>query len=144
MSVCDVDFSDVSDDADPVGFFERTTIKRAKKDHICDDCCETIPAGASYERISYRFEGEFTMDRICANCRETAGEFSHYVFGGLLWPNFEEQWDSGSPLQACLNRLSSASAKAHMHRRWQAWQEKRAESRRRAIERRKPTTEPHP
>ncbi len=122
---CDVDFADMSDDADPVEFFVRTTVARARKAHICDECRETIPVGASYERVAYRFEGEFSADRLCANCRETAGEFSHYVFGGLLWQNFAEEWDRGVPLQACLDRLTSASAKAHMHRRWTQWQERR-------------------
>ena len=130
---CEVDFADCSDDADPVEFFDAVVVKRAKKEHRCDECGETILAGSAYERVSYRFEGEFAMERRCASCHETAGEFGHHVFGGLLWMNFEEQWDQGSPLQACLNRLSSASAKAHMQRRWQAWQEKRATFRKRSL-----------
>ena len=130
MSSCEVDFSDYSDDADPVEFFDSVLVRKAKKDHQCDECGETITAGSTYERVSYRFEGEFAMERRCSSCRETAGEFGHHIFGGLLWLNFEEQWDAGSPLQACLNRLHSASAKAHMQRRWQAWQEKRVEYRR--------------
>lgn len=130
MSLCEVDFSDVSDDADPVEFFDSVLVKKSKKEHCCSECGEVIPVGSVYERVSYRFEGEFAMERRCSSCRESAGEFGFHVLGGLLWLQFEEAWDNGSPLQACMNRLSSASAKAHMQRRWQKWHEKRADFRR--------------
>ncbi len=137
MSLCDVDFSDASDDADPVEFLDSRVVRRSRKALTCSECGEAIPVGSEYERVTYRFEGEFSSERHCSACRESAAEFGFHMLGGLLWEHFEEAWDGGSPLQACLNRLTSADAKAHMQRRWLAWKEKRAEFKRRQADRKK-------
>lgn len=121
---CEVDFDSMSDDADPCSFVDRTSVK-ARKSHVCTECGGTIAPGETYQRIASVFEGEFRADKICEPCQEAAGEFHFYIIGGLLWQSFEEQWDEGAHIQACIQRLETARAKEHMRQQWLKWQEKR-------------------
>jgi predicted RNA-binding Zn-ribbon protein involved in translation (DUF1610 family) len=130
---CEVDFSEASDDADPVEFHDSKTVK-ARKVHVCDECRGPIAMGESYTRSVCVFEGEFNMYRICAPCREASTEFNYNVFGGLLWEQFFDAWDNGAHIQACIQRLETARAKEHMRQQWLKWQEKRAEFKRRLRE----------
>ena len=124
MSECDVDFEYASEDADPVQCYTARTTK-GRKVHVCVDCREAIPPGVPHQRITYKFEGDWADDRRCASCIEAAKEFKYSMAGGGLWEEFMMTWDQGSPLQACLNRLHTASAKAHMQRQWLKWQAQR-------------------
>jgi hypothetical protein len=135
MSACEVDFADASDDADPVAF-HNSAVVTAKKAHTCSECDGGIAIGERYRRTAYKFEGAFSMDRVCACCLEAATEFNYYIMGGSLWLMFHEAWDNGSPLQACLNRLETAKAKEHMRSQWMKWRAKRDEylARRRASQ----------
>lgn len=119
---CEVDFSDA--DADPVEFCKRKTVT-ARKAHICSECGGPIAAGEHYQRVASVFEGEFGVDKICAPCQETAGEFGCHIVGGVLWEMLYEEWDQGAHVQACINRLESARAKEHMRQQWVKWQERR-------------------
>jgi len=136
MSACEVSFGDYSDDADPVEFYERRTVT-ARKAHKCTECRNEIAVGEQHEVVAYKFEGKFSSDRICAPCREAAGEFEWNIMGGDMWLMFEEEWDNGAHVQACINRLTTARAKEHMRQQYLRWQERRAEQRRRLMERRK-------
>lgn len=120
---CEVDFTDYSDEADPVEFHQSTIVKRSRKAHRCDECGGEIAVGESYLRTAYVFEGKFDVDRVCDPCREAAGEFGWHIIGGSLWEMFREEWDNGANLQGCLNRLESARAKEHMRRQWAKWQD---------------------
>lgn len=117
---CDVDFGDASDDADPVEFFNVTTAK-ARKPHQCSECHGPITVGEQYQRASYKFEGDFHMDRRCAPCAETAAEFNYHMFGGDLWGELREQWDQGAHVQSCIARLTTMRAKEHMRQQWLKW-----------------------
>lgn len=133
-SHCEVDFDDASDDADPVQFYDEKIV-RGRKAHTCTECGADIAIGEEHQRKSYRFEGTFHCDRICAACQEAAGEFSFRMVGGMLWESFWNEWDNGANLQGCLNRLASVRAKTTMRDQWQRWQEKRAEQRKAYAER---------
>lgn len=132
---CEVDFSDTSADSEPVEFYDEK-IARARKAHVCTECGAPIAAGDEYQRRSYRFEKEFSVDHVCLVCREIAGEFEHRLIGSLLWENFRVEWDNGARLQGCLNRLTSVAAKELMRAQWLKWQELRERQRREAAERR--------
>lgn len=70
--------------------------------------------------IEYESSGaEFDEDRQCS---EISHEFTTGAreFGNL-WCELQDNWDEGTHLQACLNRLSTATAKEHMRRRWMKW-----------------------
>jgi hypothetical protein len=126
VSECEVDFGDYSDDADPVEMYDATFVV-GRKAHTCTECGDAIPKGIRHQRISYRFDGRFWTDRRCPPCQETAGEFNHCIIGGMLWQAFQEEWENGAHLQACLNRLTTADAKAHMQRQWTTWHERKLE-----------------
>lgn len=138
MEGCEVSFGDASDDADPVEFYDERIVT-ARKAHICDECGGPIAKGERYERKSYRVEGEFCTDHICDACHEVAGEFEHCLVGGMLWQQFEAEWDEGAHLQPCLNRLTSVRAKTTMRDQWMKWHDKRVAQRQRAIQRRNET-----
>lgn len=129
MSTCDVDFSDYSDDADPVEFHQ-TRIVTARKAHRCSECGGEIAIGDRYRVTAYKFEGVFGVDRVCPPCHEAAGEFGYFIMGGSLWQMFQDEWDNGAHVQACINRLETARAKEHMRQQWLKWQERIAAQRR--------------
>lgn len=135
---CEVDFSDASDDAEQVQFFDEKTVK-ARKVHKCSECDGPIAVGEAHRRVAYKFEGDFRTERQCAPCREAAGEFGLSILGGILWETFHAEWDEGKHLQPCLNRLASVRAKEHMRQQWVKWHDLRARQRQAAIERRKPS-----
>ena len=117
---CDVDFSDYSDDADPVEFFTVKTVK-ARTSHTCSECRAPIAKGESYQRLNYKFEGKMGTDYVCEPCAETKGEFNYNIFGGNLWAHLREEWDNGAHIQACIARLETTRAKKHMRQQWLKW-----------------------
>lgn len=117
---CDVDFSDTSEEADVVDFFDDTW-PTARKPHRCVECREAIEVGEQHKKTAYRFNGSFHSERRCLPCVEVAAEFEYTVFGGGLWNELQEEWSNGANLQGCLNRLTTARAKAHMRQRWARW-----------------------
>ncbi len=110
-------------DGDVATVYNDRTVK-ARKAHKCYECGEQIPIGAEHRCVTGLWDGKWETYRWCAACHEVVGEFSDgaRVFGSL-WEEMEANWDEGAHLQACLNRLSSAAAKAHMVRRWRKWKE---------------------
>jgi hypothetical protein len=129
---CDVDFSDYSDDAEPVQFYDERMVV-GRKDYECIECKGQILKGTRHLVKSYRFEGTFNAERTCGPCQEIAGEFEHRIVGGFLWDAMGDAWDNGARVQACINRLATADAKAHLHQRWQQWFDKRAEQQQRRL-----------
>lgn len=52
----------------PRGFYEHSTPK-ARKEHFCDECSETIPIGAVYNKHSGKWDSIATY-RVCGRCEE--------------------------------------------------------------------------
>jgi hypothetical protein len=121
MSYCEVDFSDASDDAEPVDFFNVVTVKSARKAHVCCECGGTIQPGESYRRANYKFDGVVGTDALCEPCDETKAEFNYHIFGGDLWASLREEWENGAHVQSCIARLTTARAKEHMRQQWLKW-----------------------
>jgi hypothetical protein len=130
---CEVDFTDASDDADPVEFFNYREVT-ARKPHRCCECGNEIAVGEKHRVAAYKFEGEFHSDRTCSPCLEAAGEFGYQMLGGCFWEMLHDEWDQGARVQACINRLTTARAKEHMRQQWLRWQERRAGQHRRMQE----------
>lgn len=131
---CEVDFSDTSDDVDQVEFFNEKRVM-GRKAHTCIECGQPIAVGESHISRSYRFEGAFHSERVCDPCRETAAEFDFHICGGSLWFFMGKEWDNGANVQGCLNRLTTAHAKARMLSEWTKWNDKRMA---RAVPNKKP------
>lgn len=117
---CDVSFGEISEDVDQVAFCS-TTDPVARKEHLCTECKDAILPGERYRRTAFKHEGTVATDRLCARCAEILPEFEWHILGGDFWRHMEEQWDQGANVQGCINRLTTAAAKAHMLRRWQRW-----------------------
>ena len=120
MGLCEVGFSDASDDADPVEFFNVTT-PRARKEHHCHECRDRILPGETYHRVAYKFEGDLGCDRVCDPCWEAMQEFEYRIFGGDFWAEMREAWDGGAHVTACVTRLTTVAAKMRMVAEWRKW-----------------------
>ena len=45
-----------------------TIVKAARKEHVCIECQEPIPIGASYERVEGLWEGRWETFKTCIPC----------------------------------------------------------------------------
>lgn len=100
--------------------FYRETRQRARKTYVCGECKCTIAPGDTYLRVVGKSGGDMWTARLCAACDEIVHEFNPvtWTFGGQTWEDFEYAWEEGAPLQPCLNRLTSAAAKAKLRDMW--------------------------
>lgn len=102
--------------------FLRTKVSKARKVHRCCECSKLILKGELYERSSGKTDGDMWSFATCLICREIAEAFycDGRWFGGLLWDQME---DVAFPAMTtgCLERLTTAAAKAELLRRWNAW-----------------------
>lgn len=121
MNECHVDFSGMSDDAEPVTFCEWRVVKAARKEHVCVMCRQKIAAGESYRTVSSVFEGEFSYDKVCEACYEISREFEYHIIDGGLWDAMAEEWEQGAHIQACIQRVTSSAAKSKLAERWRRW-----------------------
>lgn len=65
MSYCECNY-----DYDPPEFYQETYVKRARRQHICDECCGPIFAGEPYRRVTGVWESEFCSHNECIACQE--------------------------------------------------------------------------
>ena len=69
-------------------------LRRARKPHICCECHETIPAGALYEFVWGKWDGQFNTYKTCARCANIRDEYFTCGFGyGCLVSDFRECFD---------------------------------------------------
>ncbi len=106
--------------------FASTVTRRAKKPHVCCECRESIPAGATYESCTGCWDGHFSTYKTCASCVEIR---NHFACNGWMfeqvWQDIEDNFfpdmRAGGP---CMEGLSPA-AKARLFDRRLAWLEHR-------------------
>lgn len=109
-----------NDDAVHVEFF-RSETRRALKAHKCCECDKPIQYGERYEYASGKCEGDFWTAKTCLVCAEIAEAFSceGRLYGGNLWDSLSELYRDMNI--SCLDRLTTAVAKAELLRRWNEW-----------------------
>lgn len=60
---------------------------KARKVHLCDECCRFIQAGEHYERGSHIWEDELNTTRVCRQCRVArkwlVSRCGGWVYGGV-------------------------------------------------------------
>jgi hypothetical protein len=130
---CEVSLEGYGEDSDPVQFYDSKLVT-GRKAYACIECRGPIASGEQHRRISYRYEGKFSVDRICPPCAEASAEFEHRLIGGSLWEMFGEEWDNGARVQSCMERLTTARAKAKMQEQYNIFVQRRADQRRRMEE----------
>lgn len=50
-------------------FASETVVKRTRKDHRCEFCCTTIPAGSEMLRLAGHWDGDFYTAKAHPDCR---------------------------------------------------------------------------
>ena len=95
--------------------------RKARKLHKCCECDKEILPGEKYEHVRGKCYGEMFTCKTCLVCREIANAFycEGRMFGGELWEDMEYGYEVMTI--GCLNRLTTAAAKAELQRRWQEW-----------------------
>lgn len=118
---CKVSLGDF--DGDPASVFH-SHVLTARKTHKCYECGSAIVAGDRHERVSGKWDGEWSTYRFCLPCSEIGFEFAEggRTFG-FLWEGMEQNWDEGAHITACMNRLTTAAAKKRLHDQWLTWKE---------------------
>lgn len=94
-------------DYDPPQMY-REEMRKAAKDHACEECRRIIKRGERYEYVAGRWEDDFNTFKTCAHCvgarswllKECAG----FVHGGVL-EDLEEHRYEGQKYGARLLRL---------------------------------------
>jgi hypothetical protein len=100
-----------------------TKVRVARKEHVCDECHEIIPAKANYEYISMLFDGHWDSFSVCLSCWEIG---DHFACGngrvlGTLWNDIEENFFPDMAAGGhCMDGLSPA-AKARLFERRLQW-----------------------
>jgi hypothetical protein len=98
------------------------TWRRARKPHQCGECKQAIAAGVRYLRVVGKSDGRVWTRLLCEPCNEILHEFTDgsWAFGGYIWEQFDGEWANGTPLQPCLNRLTTVAAKTKLRDMWLA------------------------
>lgn len=101
--------------------FMRTEIRKARKPHTCSECGKIIAPGEKYEHATGKTDGDLWAYDTCLICAEIAEAFYCHGrwFGGMLWEGMHEVF--GEMTTGCLDRLTTANAKAELMRRWREW-----------------------
>lgn len=99
-----------------------TTRPRARKEHTCCECTESIAVGATYERVTGIWDGSAGAFATCLSCVEIRDHFACDGFTfGELWRDLEDHFfpdmKAGGP---CMEGLSPA-AKGRLFERRMAW-----------------------
>lgn len=108
---------------EPEGYCEFIHIedRKARKPHKCCECRKQILPGEKYEHARGKYEGDMWTADTCLICREIAEAFycDGRRFGGELWDDMEYGFEAMTT--GCLDRLTTAAAKAELVRRWNEW-----------------------
>lgn len=118
MSDCGVCLTGYDGDSE----FFRTEIRKARKPHICSECEKGIQPGEKYEHATGKSDGDLWAFDTCLVCAEIAETFycEGRLFGGMLWEEMGE-YAFEHMTTGCLDRLTTAAAKAELVRRWNEW-----------------------
>lgn len=84
--------------------FYKETLRRARKDHECDACHETISKGHRYYVVSWHFMGNMESIKRCARCQAIHAHLQDLGMGEF-WPaekldcgeGYEEHWGKNPP-----------------------------------------------
>lgn len=80
----------VSGDWDPPAFYA-AEMRRARKDHKCDECRRVILPGEVYERTTAKWDESISSFKTCVDCQSARDSFfcNGYLHGSV-WDDLEE------------------------------------------------------
>jgi len=68
-------------------------IRKARKEHVCDECHEKIPPGTKYEFMRFIDDGEFFQHKTCLPCMNVRKSLFHCGFHfGMLWEDLRDHF----------------------------------------------------
>jgi hypothetical protein len=85
------------DDAERVAFCS-TTIRTARKTHVCTECRRIIQIGETYTYSAYGFEGSVGTNKSCSHCQAATNWLYRHCGGacfGAVKEDLIEHYDSG-------------------------------------------------
>ena len=90
-----------------------TTIRKARKSHVCCECGETINRGDKHEHISGIWDGEPSRFRTCLTCVEIRDVFfcDEYAYGEVLQDLYDHLCYLTNLPCECLAQLSPKARK---------------------------------
>lgn len=109
---CSCDFSDYNWDEESVQLYTKQT-RKAKKEHICNECGVVIPINTSYIYEKFMYDNLFFQHKTCMDCESVRTAF--YPTGGYtfseLWETVLHNIDSCNKEipESCLRKLSSVA-----------------------------------
>jgi len=90
-------------DYEPADVYQ-ATVRKARKEHSCDECGAKIIPGDRYENVFGVWEGSSSTWKTCAYCRDIR-----------TWVNNNVPclcWAHGNTMQDCRNAIEDASTRA--------------------------------
>jgi len=101
-------------------FYVRT-VRVARKEHSCSECYARILPGERYEHVSAKWEEILDSFPTCLVCVEIRDAFACEGFvHTTVWSDIREGMFE-SMTTACLEKLSTAAAKAKLLKEWNEW-----------------------
>lgn len=96
---------------------------RSRKMHKCYECRRDIQPGSECERGSGLWEGKFDAWHTCMDCYHIREGLNcdGPASLGTMWDDIHDAFSYSSFTTACLDKVQTASAKAYLVERWQAW-----------------------
>ena len=85
--VCGCSIDSYSDDYSCA--FHTTSMRKARKEHVCGECGRKIAKGETYEVSKGRFEGTFDTNKTCTDCLSLREAFFCSWSYSTLWHDFE-------------------------------------------------------
>lgn len=121
MSDCDLC---IGGECDYDGTMEFMSVKevRARKSFRCEECHRSFPAGAKYEKMAAKYDGDFCSVKTCLDCADIRTTFC--CDGGIygqLWQEWRDSEGFERLTTGCIAKLSTASAKQYLMDRWNNW-----------------------
>lgn len=124
MSACSDVCIDMDYDYDDNEFYSQDIV-RARKPHVCCECGEPIPVGASYQRAAGKSDGRLWSVKTCQLCADIRGAFvcGGWIFGKLRYELEEVMfpiWDQSGPFD-CLAKLDTVEARRKVNGWYDEW-----------------------
>ena len=81
------------------------TVRRARKEHVCDACARTISPGHRYITVSVVYDGTARRYKRCGACQRTHEHLRTLCRDRDMWPDeelacglaYEEEWECAPP-----------------------------------------------
>jgi len=100
------------DDGD-MAKFARTELRRARKEHHCQECQGRIAVGELYELNTGLYDDGFSTFKTCAICREIRNCYCCNWYYGGVWEELD-MWFADEEMTLCSLDKLSPEARAEM------------------------------